>query len=49
MSSSKYYRKHLQVSKRLIIEKGLINNESFTEICRKIGKEKSFGKFCNMV
>jgi len=41
MSNKKYDRKHLQGSQRLLIEKGLNDNESFAAIGRKIGKDPS--------
>jgi len=41
MSSEKSNGKHLQISQRLIIEKGLNNGESFTEIGKKISKDPS--------
>ncbi len=34
-------RKHLTLSQRIIIEKGLNDNESFSSIARKIGKDPS--------
>lgn len=37
--SKKYDRKHLTLSQRVMIEKGLDNNESFTVIAAKIGKD----------
>lgn len=39
--SIKNNRKHLTMSQRILIEKGLDNNESFTEISRQIGKDPS--------
>ena len=39
--SKKYDRKHLTLSQRVTIEKGLDNNESFTSIAARIGKDPS--------
>jgi len=41
MSNKKYNGKHLQLSDRIVIEKGLGNKESFAVIGKKIGKDPS--------
>ena len=39
--SKKYDRKHLTLSQRIVIDKGLDSNESFTFIATRIGKDPS--------
>lgn len=41
MSNKKHDGKHLQLSERVIVEKGLENKESFASIGKKIGKDPS--------
>lgn len=41
MSNKKYDGKHLNISQRIIIEKGLCDNDSFLSIAQRIGKAPS--------
>lgn len=41
MTKDNHNRKHLNLSQRILIEKGLSNNDSFSEIARKAGKDSS--------
>ena len=35
------YQKHLTLEQRILIENGLVENKSFSEIARSIGKDPS--------
>jgi IS30 family transposase len=49
MSDKKYNQKHLTMTKRIWIEKGLNDNESFASISRRIGKHPSSSGSINHV